>query len=386
MRTLTRYSAAAAAAVALVLGAPTAPAAWSAPAAESQADLVGFYVAGEQLLGDEKVAPGQQLKIVGVPPGSQIVLHEYSDATRTVPVHPTDKARVFKSDPLPAGWRMWAKVTAPDGSMAKVSFKVGQPGQTFDVSVFPSKGTWGVGMPLVVDFGVPITRKADVERALRVEVVRSGEPVDIGESSWHWVGNSTIVFRPRDYWPGNVKITLTADLTAVEGADGWYGPKIDSKFRTGDRVIMRVNLKSHEMKYERNGEVEHTFPISGGKPGWQTAAGIKVITAKISPKRLYNPDPDGGWDVTVKYALRVTDDGEYIHDATWNNSIGYANTSHGCTNMWPDDMAWVYRNTIVGDVVEYRGSTSKLGTGHYLSGYWNYDWNVWKQGSALFER
>ncbi len=385
MRTVVRISAVVAVAASLLVGAPAAQVAWSAPASESTADAVGFFVDGREVANKGRVPAGASLKITNVPDGAQILLHDYHDATKTVPVNPTDKQGVYASDPLPAGWRMWAKVKAPDGSTAKVNFTVGAPGKTFDVSVFPSKGTWGVGMPLVVDFGVPITRKEDVESALRVDVVKSGDPVDIGEASWHWVNSTTIVFRPRDYWPGNVKISLTADLTGVEGAAGWYGPKIDSFFRTGDRVIMRVNLKTHEMKFERNGEVERTFPISGGKAGWRTAAGVKVITAKISPKRLYNPGPNG-WDVMVKHALRVTDDGEYIHDATWNGNIGYANTSHGCTNMWPDDMAWVYRNTTVGDIAEYKGSSSKLGTGHYLSGYWNYDWNVWKQGSALFGR
>ncbi|MFM9136166.1 MAG: Ig-like domain-containing protein [bacterium] len=383
MRAFVRISAAMMVAASALVAVPASQVAWSAPAAEAEA--VGFSVDGKQLVDKDRVAAGRELKIVNVPPGSQILLHDYKDPAKTVAVHPTDKERVFKSDPLPAGWRLWAKVKAPDGSTAKVNFIVGSPGKTFDVSVFPAKGTWGVGMPLVVDFGVPITRKADVERALVVEVVKSGEPVDIGEASWHWTDSSTIVFRPRDYWPGNVKISLKADLTGIEGAAGWYGPKVDSHFRTGDRVIMRVNLKTHEMKFERNGEVEKTFPISGGKPGWQTASGIKVVTGKFSPKRLYNPGPNG-WDVTVKYGIRVTDDGEYIHDSDWNGSIGYANTSHGCTNMWPSDMAWVYRNTSIGDVAEYKGSSSKLGTGHYLSGYWNYDWNVWKQGSALFAR
>ncbi len=372
-------------AISALVGVPATQVAWSAPAAESQAEAVGFFVDGRQIVDKDRVAAGRELKITNVPEGSEILLHDYKDPAKTVAVHPTDKARVYKSDPLPAGWRLWAKVKTPDGSTAKVNFIVGSPGKTFDVSVFPGKGTWGVGMPLVVDFGVPITHKADVERALVVEVVKSGEPVDIGEASWHWMDSSTIVFRPRDYWPGNVKISLKADLTGVEGADGWYGPKVDSHFRTGDRVIMRVNLKTHEMKFERNGDVEKTFPISGGRAGWQTASGIKVVTGKYSPKRLYNPGPNG-WDVTVKYGIKVTDDGEYIHDATWNDSIGYANTSHGCTNMWPDDMAWVYRNTSIGDIAEYKGSSSKLGTGHYLSGYWNYDWNVWKQGSALFEK
>jgi hypothetical protein len=89
--------------------------------------------------------------------------------------------------------------------------------------------------------------------------------------------------------------------------------------------------------------------------------------------------------VTVNWAIRVNDNGEYIHDAPWNYNIGYANTSHGCTNLTVSDMQWIWRNTKFGDVAEYTGSDFKIGTDDYLAGYWNYTWPEWKRGSALWQ-
>ena len=54
--------------------------------------------------------------------------------------------------------------------------------------------------------------------------------------------------------------------------------------------------------------------------------------------------------------------------------------------MTVSDMQWVFRNTKFGDVAEYNGSPAKIGTDDYLAGYWNYKWNEWKQGSALFKK
>lgn len=326
------------------------------------------------------VKPGSVLKLRNVPEGSTISIVDKKDASFTLPVRETTKARTWVTETLPPTRRLWVTVTDSSGVVAgRTNFKMGRAEQSFTVDVWPKASNMGAGVPLVVDFGIPITNKAEVERAL---VVTSDKP--FGEAGWYWVDSKKAVFRPRDYWPGNATITLNANLTSIEGAKGVWGPRIQSSFKTGDQVILKVNLDKHTMKYTRNGVEERTLKISGGKPGWTTEAGTKILTAHIPDKRLYNPDPEEGWDVTVKWAIRVNDNGEYIHDATWNYSIGYANTSHGCTNLTYSDMSWLWRNTKFGDVAEYTGSSEKIGTDDYLAGYWNYTWPEWKRGSALW--
>jgi lipoprotein-anchoring transpeptidase ErfK/SrfK len=327
------------------------------------------------------VKPGAVLKLRNVPEGSTISIVDRKDASFTLPVRETTKARTWVTETLPPTRRLWVTVTDSSGVVAgRTNFKMGRAEQSFTVDVWPKASNMGAGVPLVVDFGIPITNKAEVERAL---VVTSDK--DYGEAGWFWVDSKKAVFRPRDYWPGNATITLNANLTSIEGAKGVWGPRIQSSFKTGDQVILKVNLDKHTMKYTRNGVEERTLKISGGKAGWTTEAGTKILTAHIPDKRLYNPDPEEGWDVTVKWAIRVNDNGEYIHDATWNYSIGYANTSHGCTNLTYSDMSWLWRNTKFGDVAEYTGSSEKIGTDDYLAGYWNYTWPEWKRGSALWQ-
>lgn len=325
--------------------------------------------------------PGVVLKMRNVPEGSTISIVDPKKPHCSVAVRETSKARMWATDPLPPACRFWVTVTDSEGRVAgRTNFKMDKAEQTFTLDIWPKSNNMGAGVPLIVDFGIPITNKEAVEQAL---VVSSDK--DFGEAGWYWVSSTKAVFRPRDYWPGNATITLNANLSSIEGAKGVYGPNVTSTFKTGDQVVLRVNLKKHSMVYTRNGVEERTFKISGGKSGWLTEAGTKVLTAHIPHKRLYNPDPVNGWDVQVRWAIRVNDNGEYIHDATWNYNIGYANTSHGCTNMTYSDMEWLFRNTKFGDVAEYTGSTAKIGTDDYLAGYWNYSWPEWKRGSALWQ-
>lgn len=342
---------------------------------------VQFSIGDKVITRYVKVKPGEVLKVRNVPSGADVVVADFSDPAFTVGVRETNKARMFTSDPLPPARRYLVTVVNSDGTIAaKKNFATERAENAFTIDVWPKGANQGAGVPLVVTFGVPITNKAEVEKAL---VVTSDKP--IGEAGWFWVDSTKAVYRPRTYWPGDATVTLDANLASIEGADGFWGPKVQSKFSTGDQVIMKVNLNSHVMKYTRNGKLEHTFPISGGMANWETESGVKIMTAHIPDKRLYNPDPKEGWDVTVNWAIRVNDNGEYIHDAPWNYNIGYANTSHGCTNMTVGDMGWLFRNTKFGDVVEYTGTSVKMGTDDYLAGYWNFTWPEWKRGSALWQ-
>jgi lipoprotein-anchoring transpeptidase ErfK/SrfK len=326
------------------------------------------------------VQAGAVLKMRNVPEGALISVVDRADASFVLGVRETSKAKMWTTDPLPPSRRLWVTVTDTSGAVVgRANFKVARAEKSFTLDVWPKSSNMGAGVPLVVTFGIPITNKAAVERAL---VVKSDK--NFGEAGWFWVNSTKAVFRPRAYWPGNATITLDANLTSIEGARGVWGPKVQSSFKTGDQVVLKVNLKKHSMRYIRNGVEVRTLQISGGKAGWLTEAGTKVLTAHIPNKRLYNPDPVNGWDVNVRWAIRVNDNGEYIHDATWNYSIGRANTSHGCTNLRFGDMEWLWRNTKFGDVAEYTGSPAKIGTDDYLAGYWNYTWPQWKRGSALF--
>ena len=329
------------------------------------------------------VRAGSVITFGGLPDGATVVVTDTSASPVNVNVSTPNNGSA-KSSALPPARTFTIRMQSISAEVRELTIST-KDARRFGVSVWPrqsNKSNLGAGVPLEVTFDRAVRSKRDkaaVERALTVTASK-----DIGPAGWFWVDNKKVVFRPKAYWPGNTTVNLTAGLGGVQLSDGTWGPnQVASTFRIGDQVVLQVDLKKHTMKYVRNGKTVKKLRISGGKRGWLTQSGTKILTAKIPHKRLYNPDPVEGWDVKVRWAIRVNDFGEYIHDATWNYRIGSANTSHGCTNLTYSDMEWLYKNTKFGDVAVYTGSRAKVGKRQYLSGYWNYSWNEWKRGSAL---
>ena len=67
-------------------------------------------------------------------------------------------------------------------------------------------------------------------------------------------------------------------------------------------------------------------------------------------------DPEG-YKLTAQYAVRVTWGGVYVHSAPWSvGSQGYANVSHGCINLSPDNAAWYFDKVRIGDPVTVKAN------------------------------
>jgi lipoprotein-anchoring transpeptidase ErfK/SrfK len=115
-----------------------------------------------------------------------------------------------------------------------------------------------------------------------------------------------------------------------------------------------------------------------------------VIVEKFRHKRMnsetigIDPNSADGYDIDdVEYAMRVTYSGEFVHAAPWSvGSQGHSNVSHGCTGMSTSNAEWLYNRSIVGDVVQYTGTsrTTDLTNGF---GDWNLSFNSYRAGSAL---
>jgi len=154
-----------------------------------------------------------------------------------------------------AGWRAeWAltpgqayRVTAtavnPRGrsSTTTGSFRTLTPRHTF--SAMTSLGTgqvFGVGMPIMVTFSHPITRKAEVERSLEIW---SSKPVT---GAWYWMSNIQVWFRPRTYWPAHTRVRFEAHLKGVQGARGIYGhANLAQHFRIGSSLVAVASAPPH---------------------------------------------------------------------------------------------------------------------------------------------
>lgn len=252
-------------------------------------------------------------------------------------------------------------------------------------SIAPLQGeTVGVGMPVIVQFDVPVKNRANIERHLAVR----STPRQAG--SWHWVSAEEVHWRPRRYWQPGTEVTVDADINSVAAGNGVYGQVSRSvTFEVGDSVVSKVDVAAHQMKVFINGALARTMPISAGKPGFITRSGVKVIIEKSRDKvmdaatlGISESDPEY-YRLDVEYAMRVTYSGEFLHAAPWSaGSQGVANVSHGCVGMTTDNAAWLFGITKRGDVVEVSGSDRQM-TLYNGYGDWNASFAEYRQGSAL---
>jgi lipoprotein-anchoring transpeptidase ErfK/SrfK len=257
--------------------------------------------------------------------------------------------------------------------------------QTF-ASVSPLQDeTVGVGMPVIVTFDVPVTDKAAIEKHMSV----SASPRQPG--TWHWLSDNEVHWRPKAYWRAGSDVSVDLDINSIPAGAGVYGQEsrhVD--FHIGDANVYKVNAQTDQMRVFQNGALLRTIPITTGKPGFTTRSGTKVIIEKFASKRM-NSETIGikknspeAYDLDdVKWAMRVTYSGEFLHAAPWSvGSQGYENVSHGCTGMSTANAAWLYAMSRRGDVVEYTG-TDRYMTFDNGYGDWNTSYAKYRDGSAL---
>jgi lipoprotein-anchoring transpeptidase ErfK/SrfK len=302
-----------------------------------------------------------------------------------------DSTGWFSTDGLEPGAAYSIRTVAEgdDGETVRQTSKFTTVPLTLDEQTFPSVAPLqgeevGVGMPVVVTFDIPVTDRETFEKHMSVQ----STPAQPG--SWHWLSDSEVHWRPKAYWKAGTQVSVDVDVNGVPAGNGIYGQedrKID--FSVGDANIYRVNAVTHDMKVFSNGELLRTIPITTGEqPAFTTRSGVKVIMEKFESKRM-NSETVGitgaeAYDLAgVKWAMRVTNSGEFIHAAPWSvGSQGNANVSHGCTGMSTDNAAWLFAMSKRGDVVEYTGTNRPMEDGN---GYadWNTPFAEYKQGSAL---
>ena len=153
-------------------------------------------------------------------------------------------------------------------------------------------------------------------------------------------------------------------------------------------MVSVVDVKSHLLTVTIDGKVARTIPVTTGKDGFLTRGGTRVISEKLEETRMdaastgITQDDPEYYNLDVRYAMRMTNSGEFIHAAPWSvASQGNANVSHGCVGMSTDNARWLFEQSRVGDVVTIENSTRKLEPGNGLT-QWNVSWEDWQAGSA----
>lgn len=200
----------------------------------------------------------------------------------------------------------------------------------------------GVGQPITVRYESPVADRAAAVAQLRVSTTR---PID---GTVTWLSDSAFEWSPREFWPAHSEI-------AIQAGD------VKTQFDTGASVVAIADLDAYTFTVTIDDEVVREMPASMGKPGFETPLGTFRVLEKqrnvvFDSRTIGIPldDPEG-YLIDGEYGVRVTWGGVYVHSAPWSvGSQGYANVSHGCINLSPDNAAWYFDIVKVGDPVIVR--------------------------------
>jgi lipoprotein-anchoring transpeptidase ErfK/SrfK len=297
-----------------------------------------------------------------------------------------DKASWSVTEPLGYGkeYSYTASATGTDGKKVELagSFTTVAPKSTPRATINPvDDAVVGVGMPISVKFPEgAVQDKAAVEKALKVET--SGDV----EGSWAWLHDRQVDWRPKEYWPANTEVKVTASLYGVAYGGGAYGKAdLTTEFSIGRNQVVKIHTPDHRMDVYRDGKKVKSYPASNGRdsdPNLNTPNGTMIVMAKEKVGNFSNPRY-GYTDVEKLWAVRFSNHGEFIHENEENRAnIGKANTSHGCVNLFEPDAKDYFDSAIIGDPVEVSGSRADMPTTSDVND-WLFSWEQWRSMSAL---
>ncbi|HEY5149945.1 MAG TPA: Ig-like domain-containing protein [Mycobacterium sp.] len=245
----------------------------------------------------------------------------------------------------------------------------------------------GVAAPVTVYLGVEPVDKA----AVAARVTLTSDPAVQG--AWAWIqhndGRWALDYRTKDYWPAGTRVHVSARLYGVPLAPGGYGAAdITSDFTIGRNQVVIADVNSHELVVQRDGATVASYPASYGRgedtgdPNLITRSGIHVVNEFNETKLMSNPRY-GYSDVPEKWAVRISNNGEFIHaNPASADAQGSSNVTHGCVNLSLADAEEYFRSAIWGDPVEVTGTSVTLGPDDGDIYIWAMSWQQWKAKSV----
>ncbi|MEU4444286.1 Ig-like domain-containing protein [Actinosynnema sp. NPDC050801] len=296
-----------------------------------------------------------------------------------------DKRSWASTEPLGFGksYTYAGRATGTDGRPVdlKGAFTTLNPASQVRATLFPGDNqTMGVAVPIKVEFDADVADRATVEKALSVTNSAGVQ------GSWAWLSSRSVHYRPETYWPANTQVHVEAKLYGVPYGGGAYGrADVTSDFTIGRNQVVKIDTPSHQLVVQRDGQTVATYPASFGKdddPELNTPNGTFVVMQK-DPQFSFDNPRYGYTNVVKKWAVRISNHGEFIHENNDNAAnIGKNNTSHGCANLLEADAKAYYDSALVGDPVEVTGAVMTL-PAQYDWYDWQIPWAQWQTMSAL---
>lgn len=144
-----------------------------------------------------------------------------------------------------------------------------------------------------------------------------------------------------------------SDVTLMQHYGVW-GP-------SGGQVLV-VSLIEQTLRYYNNGRLVRAFQVVTGQYLKPSPPGFWSIFVREHPTEFKSSEPPGSafWypPTPIQYAMEYHSGGYFFHDSWWRGIYGQGmnfphsdpsgtttfneNGSHGCVNMDPNDVAWLY--------------------------------------------
>lgn len=259
--------------------------------------------------------------------------------------------------------------------------------------------TYGVGIVPVVHWDEPITDKAAAVATLTM----STTPHVAG--AWYWPDDQNVAFRPQTYWPAHTKVSIAVKDYGKKVSPGLYGQSdISTSFAIGDKHVtiahdnapkidkVDVYFNDKLVKKWNTSMGKHQYVVYGGqKISYYTMAGTYTVLAHENPARMTSAsygipvNSSEGYDELIYWATKISTDGIYLHEldnTVWDQDHGY-DVSHGCLNLRKEYAQWFYSHSLIGDVVEVRGTKGAPKIQYWQGGGWSVPWSTWSGQSFL---
>ncbi len=374
-------------------GSPSAPPSSTAPTSTAPA----MRVSATPAFGSTDLAPTAAITVTLFSAKIQTMTLTGDDGTVIDGTIADDKGSWTLGERLKYGTTYTLNGTAlvKDGSTQPITgtYATIKPADTIRASIqIPTGATVGIAAPIIITFASPVTDRAAAEKTFKVTT-------DKGEiqGSWGWLQDediqgtgtkqSIVHWRPAEYWPGNTKVHVEADLYGVNYGSGWGREDISSDFTIGRALIATGDVNTHRLVVQVDDKIIRNYPVAYGAeadPGKATVSGIHVVTDKYLEYKMTNPEY-GYYNVPEAWAVRINNNGEFIHEnkaVEKAGLLGKANVSHGCVNMSGADAKDFYDMAIYGDPVIITNTGVPMTPKDSIFD-WIYTFDQWKTFSAL---
>ena len=123
--------------------------------------------------------------------------------------------------------------------------------------------------------------------------------------------------------------------------------------------VSTIDAATHRMTVTEHGRTVMTFTVGFGKPGFRTPPGVFHVLGKdtlitmtsCSAHITCDPRSPDYYVLPVRWAVRLTGSGVFVHAAPWDHAIGRVDSSHGCIHLSTADARRFYDFSRVGDTV-----------------------------------